>query len=139
MASIQTFPLPTIPDIRLRCCCVLDPCPVNHCSHSIFLWKDKVLRPSVEPALTNRSFNVSPVCLERTEVAVPRLDSGRGFSTHSCHFIKIPERQLSSEADIYTKLVLIDFSHFLKYFSILQLCCWGNVIHFNTQQSRLMF
>ncbi len=45
--------MPTIPDVRLLCCCVIDPCPVNHCSHSIFLWKDKVLRPPVEPATEN--------------------------------------------------------------------------------------
>jgi len=44
--------------------CVIDPCPVNRCSHSIFLWNDKVLRPPVEPATLNGHSGVS----EKTEL-----------------------------------------------------------------------
>ena len=40
-------------DRRFLCGRVLDPCSVNHCSHSIFLYKDKVLRSPVEPASEN--------------------------------------------------------------------------------------
>jgi hypothetical protein len=43
--------LRVVVDVRLLCCRVLDTCPANHCSHSIFLSKDKVLRPPIEPAV----------------------------------------------------------------------------------------
>ena len=40
--------LPPLPHLGLLCRRVLDPCPVNHCSHTVFLGKDKVLRSPVE-------------------------------------------------------------------------------------------
>ena len=75
--------LPTIPDVRLLCCCVIDPCPVNHCSHSIFLKKDTVLRPPVEPAVDSgpleKAYLESPIWSPPVLQAFVSLMAGTGL------------------------------------------------------------
>jgi hypothetical protein len=49
--------LPAIPHLRHLGVRVVDPFSISHCTHSIFLEKDKVLRSPIDPASPNRMFS----------------------------------------------------------------------------------